>query len=153
MIPVQKGNVFSTGNMSKDADEILTLLTQITQLTKNRKLEELKPFISDSKGIYIDLKSWKSKEEFLEEVRKEDGYIDLYFYHTEKLSKEKGELNVRTVRDLLILSEGLKVDFHFETNQACEIKLRFEKNNEYETELNNPYFIKENGKWYLYRLF
>ena len=66
--------------------------------------------------------------------------------------KKKSE-DVLTVRELLQKSGGLEVDLFFESKTSCEGKLRFKKNKKLEKDMNNPYFIKVRGKWYVYRLF
>jgi hypothetical protein len=154
-IELKKGTTYNVGSIKKDSSE--SQITEILQILVNETIEKnyssIFNHISKEKGIYIDLKSWKSREEFVDLLKLENNYIEIYFFTTEKLSKEKRTIDVRTVRDLLILSSGLTADLYFESDSSCEVKLQFLSNKQFESELNNPYFIKLDGKWYLHRLF
>ena len=79
--------------------------------------------------------------------------FEVFFFDTNKLKKEKSSDLVRTVRDVLLLSEGLLAEMYYESDTIVEVKLRFQKNKKLENDLNTLYFSKQGGKWYVERLF
>ncbi|EPG75182.1 hypothetical protein LEP1GSC058_0022 [Leptospira fainei serovar Hurstbridge str. BUT 6] len=153
---VEKSKIFvagHTGEYSKDSDEILSILRKLIAGTVQKNLSILPEFVSEEEGIYLDIKGHWSRKRLVEELFAEDNYFRTYFFDRDALEREKKNSNVRTVRDLLLSSEGIEVDFYFETPSACEVKLRFKENRKLESELINPYFSKLRGKWYVHRLF
>jgi hypothetical protein len=81
------------------------------------------------------------------------GDFEVFFFDTNKLKKEKNSEMVKTVRDILILSEGLVAELYYENEYTVEVKLRFQKNKKFENDLNTLYFSKMGDKWYVERLF
>ncbi len=153
---VQKGKVFLAGHQgdhSKNSEEILSLLRRLVEGTVKKDLKFLPDTVSPKEGVYLDLKGHWSKDDLISELKSPNNYFQTYFFDHELLEKQKGSSEVRTVRELLLLSGGIEADLFFESLSACEVKLRFKENAKLEKELINPYFIKSEGKWYLYRLF
>lgn len=154
-VPLEYGESYSLRFpiTQRDKDEIKKHLEYLVNSTLEKSFLNLPERIHPSKGLYVDLKGYMDTPTLKKEISEENSYFSIYFFDTSKLKIQKKSENVRTVRDLLILSGGLILDFHFESKDYAELKLRFKKNREYEAELNNPIFIKDNGKWYIFRLF
>lgn len=154
-VSVELRNTYQNGNKinKKDSEQIIQILRKMIVAVEEQDAEEMVKYISKEKGAYLDLKGLWDYESILEEIRKEDSYLEVYFFNHEKLVKQKQNENVFTVRELLQKSGGIEVDLFFESKTACEGKLQFRKNKKLEKDMNNPYFIKVNGKWYIYRLF
>lgn len=153
---ITQGKVFlagHTGEHSKDTEEILKLLQRLVSGTIERDLNFLPEIVSKKDGIYLDIKGNWTREQLIQELSTPDNYFRIYFFDRELLEKQKNSKEVRTVRDLLLSSGGIEVDFYYESKNACELKLKFKENQKLERELINPYFIKQDGKWYLFRLF
>lgn len=155
-ILVTIGKVYNTSKMSiqeKDKQEILSLLQTLVNMTLEKNFIQLPNYVDSELGIYPDLKAHWSYYKLKEEVRNPNSYFEIFFFDKEKLIKEKNSPNVMTVREVLLISEGLKADLFFESLEECEVKILFQKASKYQGDLNNPYFIKRNGKWKIYRLF
>lgn len=153
---IVKGKVFlagHTGEHSKDTEEILKLVKRLVSGTIARDLDFLPEIVSGKEGIFLDIKGNRTREQLIQELSTPDNYFRIYFFDRELLEKQKNSKEVRTVRDLLLSSGEIEVDFYYESKSACELKLKFKENQKLERELINPYFIKQDGKWYLFRLF
>lgn len=153
---VQKGKVFLAAHRAdhtKDGKEILSLLNRLVEGTVRGDLSFLPEIVSPKEGIYLDLKGHWTRDQLIQELRSSNNYFQTYFFDRELLKKQKNSEDVRTVRDLFLLAGGVDADLYFEGTNACEVKLRFRENSELQSELINPYFIKSEGKWVLYRLF
>ncbi len=137
----------------QDSEQIITILRKLVIAVEEKNASKIVKYISKEKGAYLDVKGLWDYESILEEIKKEDSYLEVYFFHHEKLVKQKQSENVLTVLELLQTSGGIEIDLFFESSTACEGKLRFKKNKKLEKDMNNPYFLKVNGKWYVYRLF
>lgn len=154
-ISIQHGESYSGNHPSlkRDREQIRSVFEYLVRATVEKDFSTLPEYILPKKGIYIDLKAWMDLKTLKNEIKKENSYFSIFFFDTEKLKKEKNSESVRTVRDLILLSEGLILDYHFESPMWVEVKIRFLNNRKFETEMNNPIFIKNKGKWYIYRLF
>ena len=154
-ISIELKQIFTDGNKitNKDSSEIIQILRDLAIAVEEQNAKKIIKYISQEKGAYLDVKGLWEYESILEEIQKEDSYLEIYFFDHEKLAKQKQSENVLTVRELLQKSGGLEVDLFFESKTSCEGKLRFKKNKKLEKDMNNPYFIKVKGKWYVYRLF
>ena len=154
-IPIELKHTYADGNKitDKDSEQIMSILRKLVIAVEEKNATKIVKYISKEKGAYLDVKGLWYYESILEEIKKEDSYLEVYFFDHEKLVKQKQSENVLTVRELIQKSGGLEVDLFFESSTACEGKLRFKKNKKLEKDMNNPYFLKVNGKWYVYRLF
>ena len=136
-----------------DIQSVIILLQLLTDSTLKKDFSSIQQHVHKTKGIYVDIKAHWTKIEFEENLKKPDSYIHTYFFDHDKLAKQKKDESVKTVRELLVASGGLNVDLFFEDESSCEVKIQFNKNNALSKDLNNPYFIKDGDKWYIYRLF
>jgi hypothetical protein len=154
-ISLKLGTIYIDPTIKKGTSdiEILKILNFLVESTLNRDYSKLPMFVSSEKGLYIDLKAHLSYVDLVKEVNKKDSYFEVFFFDTKKLKKEKSSDLVRTVRDVLLLSDGLFAEMYYESDTVVEVKLRFQKNKKLENDLNTLYFSKEGGKWYVERLF
>ena len=154
-IPIELKHTYADGNKitGKDSEQIMSILRKLVIAVEEKNASKIVKYISKEKGAYLDVKGLWDYESILEEIKKDDSYLEVYFFDHEKLVKQKQSENVLTVRELIQKSGGLEVDLFFESSTACEGKLRFKKNKKLEKDMNNPYFLKVKGKWYVYRLF
>lgn len=151
-INVQIGNIYGKSKET-DSKEIHHIMDDLVQNIQNRKIDVLLNYVHKDKGIYLDLKGNWNYDQLKNEVQSTDSYFELFFFDHEKLSKHKNSKNVKTIQEIIEESNGLILDMFFEDAENCEIKIRFSKKNKSENDLINPYFIKINKKWYIYRLF
>ncbi len=154
-ISVKLGTIYIDPLIKKGTSdiEIIHIINFLVESTLHRDYSKLSMFVSSEKGLYIDLKAHLSYTDLLKEVNKKDSYFEVFFFDTNKLKKEKNSEMVKTVRDILILSEGLVAELYYENEYAVEVKLRFQKNKKFENDLNTLYFSKMGDKWYVERLF
>ncbi|RHX96358.1 hypothetical protein DLM76_01130 [Leptospira yasudae] len=153
---IRAGKVFlagHTGDHKLDTPEILQLMKTLVDDTVRKDFSKLGDQVSPKDGLLLDLKGIWTREEIKKELLKKGNYFETYFFDRELLKKQKNSENVRTVRDLFLLSGGIEIEFYYESMTECELKLRFKDNIELEKELLNPYFKKVQGKWYLHRMF
>lgn len=154
-ISFQVRDTYANGNQVSNLEvkRIMRVLRGVKNAVIERNSDKLISFISKEKGAYLDVKGLWEYEKILEEAKKENSYFEIFFYDHEKLAKQKETDDVYTVRELLLKSEGIQVDLFFDSDSACEAKLIFKKNNKLEKDMNNPYLIKVNGQWFIYRFF
>jgi len=145
---ITRGQVYINGNKPDPAsvEEIIKITNLLVQGTLHKDISILKNYTHKEKGIYLDLKGLWTYQELLEELQKKNSYFWNYYYD----SSNKDRMSVRNI---LLKAKGLRLDFYFEGSETCEVKIRFIKNTELENNLNNPYFIRQEGKWYIYRMF
>jgi len=154
-ISLKLGTIYIDPTIKKGTSdiEILKILNFLVESTVNRDYSKLPLVVSSENGLYIDLKAHLSYADLVKEVNKKDSYFEVFFFNTNKLKKEKNSDIVKTVRDVLVLSEGLLAEMYYESDSAVEVRLRFLKNKKFENDLNTLYFSKQGGKWYVERLF
>jgi len=143
------------GQVALPESDIATIkknFSEIVRIIESGKTDHLEDYVSEKKGIYIDLKSHKSKKQFIAELKKKNGYIENFFYNTESLRKYTDDATQISVKDLFLKSSSLKVDIYIESPTECEMKLHLEDESQ-SFRLNQPVMIKEDNKWYIYRLF
>lgn len=154
-ISLKIGTIYIDSTIKKGTSdiEILKIINFLVESTINRDYSKLPLVVSSENGLYIDLKAHLSYADLVKEVNKKDSYFEVFFFNTNKLKKEKNSDIVKTVRDVLVLSEGLLAEMYYESDSAVEVRLRFLKNKKFENDLNTLYFSKLGGKWYVERLF
>jgi hypothetical protein len=155
-IKISKGQSYLSNNTKPDTkseQEILSLLQVLVDWTLKKDYSQLTELVDPKKGVFPDLKSEWSYEKLQAELKNPNSYFETFFFQREKLLQEVNNKEAMTVRELIILSGGLKADLFFESKDECEVKLHFIKDSKYKGDLNNPYFLRINGKWKIYRLF
>lgn len=110
-------------------------------------------YIHQEKGIYIDLKAYKTKDEFFKELENKNGYLYMIYLNTDLLKKYTQDNTQISLYDLIDFYTAIKADFFIITKEDCEVKFTILENPTESYRFNNPYFIKINNRWYLYRLF
>lgn len=128
-------------------------LEQVISFIDSRDLRGLENLVSRQKGLWIDLKTHKSFAELQKEIRRSDGYLQLFYYDTEKLRVHTGDPDRLSVRDVLRHTSTLRADFYMEPGaHECELKLYLIDSPALNYQLNNPVFILEGDTWKIYRL-
>lgn len=154
-IPVSIGSVYKNKNDVSDAE--VEKIFSLTKKTINCTLEKNKKCflesISKQKGVYVDLKAIWTYKEVESEILKPDSYFDIFFFDSEKLKAYTKNENSKTVKEILESADEIFLDIYFDSNQNAEINIRFKNGSKLEKDLNNPYFVKEKNKWYLFRFF
>ncbi len=142
-----------TSYKQKDIEEIFRILTDFFNAIEKKDLMLIQDYILEEKGIYTDLKSWKSKKDFLKEIQQKDSYINNIYLNTNNLIQTTNDPTQISLYDLIRNSRQIKTDFFILTEEECEVKLIIIDNPQESYRFNNPYFIKYNNTWYIYRLF
>jgi len=145
----QTGRVYlvSSSPQTESTKEILQIMDLLVAGVIKKDLSILLDLVDKNKGLYLDLKGLWTYEELKEELKSENSYFKAFFYES------NAEKQRKSVREILLSSEGLTLDFYFESPETCEVKIHFAKNKKLAKDLNNPYFIRIKGKWRLYRMF
>ena len=143
-------NQFPRGDSDQEIIKILQFLVDSTLQKDFHKLPEL---VLVEKGLYIDLKGHITHAKLVEEVKAKDSYFEIFFFDPEKLRKEKKTESVKTVRDLLLLSQGLRAEIYYDTKEFVQVRLKFQKNQKWEGDLNTVILSKKGEKWWVERLF
>ncbi|MBI3396443.1 MAG: hypothetical protein HY042_11450 [Spirochaetia bacterium] len=134
--------------------EIKKELAVLFAMVDRKDWTGLADHVSADRGLYIDLKSHKTREQLDKELHNPEGYLQRFYFNTEALRKHTGNAEQLAVRDILRTTRTIKADFYMEPGEReCELKLRLEDNPDMSYMLNNPVFIKENDLWKVYRLF
>lgn len=151
-----KGDVYNPNFQDytiQDIESIYSILKSIFNLIQNKNLKPIENYIHPEKGIYIDLKAHKTKEEFIKEVENPNSFLNLIYLNTDELKKYTKDETQISLYDLIKTSNKIKADFYIITNEDCEVKFTILEKPSESYRFNNPYFIRINNIWYLYRLF
>ncbi len=138
---------------NQDIDEIFLILKSMFRMIQKKDLHNLERLIHPEKGIYIDLKAHKTKKEFLIELENQSGYLSMIYLNTKLLREHTKDNHQISLYDLIDSYSAIKADFFIITPEDCEVKFTILENPSESYRFNNPYFIKINNQWYLYRLF
>ena len=133
--------------------EITEKLGRIFALVEAGELERLPEFVSRERGLYVDLKAHQTYERLLSEVTEKEGYLQMFYLDTEALREYTEDGTRLSVRDLLRLTKEVRVEYFVEDEDTCELRLHLTDRPDLDYFLNNPYFIREDGDWKIYRLF
>ena len=136
-----------------DRAEILHILSELNEMFRQKDLARLPAYVSEKKGLYVDLKALRTHTQLTEEIKNPDSHLNVFFLSTEKLRIKTNDSEQISVRDILLKNRKINTEFFCnDTLNECEVILHLDRTKELNFRLNNPYFIKENGKWYIYRL-
>ncbi|MBL8021555.1 MAG: hypothetical protein JNM27_17930 [Leptospirales bacterium] len=135
-------------------DELLRLLRELLLMVDQKDWSRLTQYVSKRKGIYVDLKGYRTFQQVSADVLDRNGYLYLFYHDTQALRKETGDKGQIAVRDLILNGGTIRVDFFMEEGATeCELKLNLVDDPKNSYRLNQPVFILEDGKWKVYRLF
>lgn len=137
----------------EDIGEVFNILKDIFHSLEKKDLNLISKYISEEKGVFVDLKAFKTKQEFLKEINNPGSYIHAVYLNTNKLieiTKDPGQISIY---DLLKRARSIKAEFYVLTPYDIEVKLILIDNPKESYRFNNPYFIKIDHTWYIYRLF
>jgi hypothetical protein len=142
-------------NREQDRKEIFGLLQNMFEAVEKKDLSDLNRMIHAEKGVWIDLKARKTAAEFAADLANPDGYVNTYYLNTDALRRKTGETDQLSIGDLIAESDRIRADLFFQEDE-CEVRLTIERPERLSSQsyrFNNPYFIRQDGRWYLYRLF
>jgi hypothetical protein len=108
-----------TSYKQKDIDEIFRILTDFFNAIEKKDLMLIQDYILEEKGIYTDLKSWKSKKDFLKEIQQKDSYINNIYLNTNNLIQTTNDPTQLSLYDLIQNSRQIKTDFFILTEEEC----------------------------------
>lgn len=151
-----KGDVYNPNFQDytiQDIDSIYLILRLIFRSIQNKDLRQVENYIHPEKGVYIDLKAHKTKKEFIKEIENPNSFLNLIYLKTDELKKYTKDETQISLYDLIKTSNKIQADFYIITNEDCEVKFTILEKPSESYRFNNPYFIKINEVWYLYRLF
>lgn len=139
----------------EDVKQITYILRDIFDSIQRRDLSQLPNYVNPEKGIWVDLKAEKTMAEFEQDIANPLGYVNVYYLKTTELQNRTNDNTQKSLYDLINDSTKIKADFFFQHNE-CEVRFTIQEPKELTEEsyrFNNAYFIENNGKWFLYRLF
>ncbi len=137
----------------KDVLQVFEILKDMFYAVEKKDLNLISHYIAPDKGVFIDLKAHKTKEEFLKEVHNSESYLNAVYLNTEKLVQKTNDPHQISLYQLIRNANSIKADFYILTPSEIEVKLILIDSPKESYRFNNPYFIKIDQKWYIYRLF
>ncbi|MCE9596491.1 MAG: hypothetical protein K8S54_00855 [Spirochaetia bacterium] len=147
-------NEGGTRPTKETTDALLHVLRELLLMVEHRDWSKLPDYVSKKKGIYVDLKGYRSFQQLAEDVKDRNGYLYLFYHDTAALRAGTGDKGQIAVRDLVLNAGTIRVDFFMEEGSTeCEMKLSLEETPKESYRMNQPVFILEDGQWKVYRLF
>jgi len=133
--------------------QLVQLLVNTFSAVDEKKMSDLLSYVHPDMGLYVDLKSHRSLKQLEVDIQNPGSFINIYFTDTEKLRAQTGDPAQKSIHDILKTSRHIKIHFLVEQPDMVEADLDLVDNPEDNFRLNNPAFTRQNGEWYLYRLF
>lgn len=150
------GNIYNPNFIEYSQDDVLQvydLLKNMFDSIEKKDLQHISNYISLEKGIFIDLKAFKTKQEFINEINNPDSFINAIYLDTKKLIEKTNDPQQISLYQLIENSNTIKAEFYILTPVDIEVKLILVDLPKESYRFNNPYFVKVHDKWYIYRLF
>lgn len=150
------GNIYNPNFIDysqKDVLQVFGLLKNMLNSIEKKDLGLISDDISFEKGIFIDLKAFKTKQEFINEVNNPDSFINAIYLDSKKLIQKTNDPHQISLYQLIENSNTIKAEFYILTPVDIEVKLILVDLPKESYRFNNPYFVKIHDKWYIYRLF
>lgn len=159
MIPgLERGRVIYSEGARKPTEAELAgvdlLLKQLLSMVQRKDWNDLPGMVSKKKGIYVDLKGFRSFAQLEADVRDHGSYLYVFYHDTDILRAFTHDRDQIAVREVLMSGNSIRVDYYMEEgSQECELALHVSGNEKEDYRLNHPVFIREDGVWKVYRLF
>lgn len=129
-------------------------LESLVQMVFLKDWRGLPAMVSKTRGIYVDLKGFRSHAELTGDVNDRSSYIYTFYHDTERLRTATRDPGQVCVRDVLLYTSSITVDvFMEEGNREVELELHVDDAPKESYRLNHPVFILEDGEWKVFRLF
>jgi hypothetical protein len=133
---------------------ILSQLRNLVEMVNRRDWQDLPAMVSTGKGLFIDLKGFRSHSQIVGDVSDRGSYIYTFYHDTQQLREATKDPGQICVRDVLLMSSRITVDiFMEEGDREVELQLNLDDAPKQSYRLNHPVFILEDGQWKVYRLF
>ena len=83
-------NTFANENKisEQDSKQIIQILRKLVIAVEEKNVSKIVKYISKEKGAYLDVKGLWDYESILEEIKKEDSYLEVYFFDHETGERE-----------------------------------------------------------------
>lgn len=135
-----------------DADQIMSLLRSVFSAIESKDLSSLSSMVNPQRGIYTDLKVLRTAGEFTADIANPQGYVNTYYVLGDRLREHTGDAGQKSLHEVISSADQVRADLYFDGDE-CEVRLTILGEQAGESyRFNNPYFLKQGGKWYLYRL-
>ncbi|MCR9143573.1 MAG: hypothetical protein NXI24_15100 [bacterium] len=143
-----------TAAQSAEAQRVLDLMRKLMGMLEDQEIRGLAQHVSPGKGLYVDLKAHRTRAAVQKDLQDPEGYLQTYYLNTENLRLRTEDPDQLAVRDILHLTRVMTADVYLQADgRQCELRLRLEDAPSKSYYLNNPVFVKEDGEWFIYRLF
>lgn len=135
-------------------NHLMERLQQLVAMVHARDWSGLPALVSKRKGIYVDLKGYRSYDQLLADIKDRESYLYVFYHDTAVLRRHTQDQTQISVRDLLLSTRSLTADIFMEVDDVeAEMELHLDDAPEKSFRLNHPVFILEEGQWKVYRLF
>lgn len=135
-----------------DAEQIMVLLRSVFSAIESKDLSSLPAMVHPRRGIYTDLKVLRTTAEFAADIRNPEGYVNTYYILGDRLRQHTGDTGQKSLREVLSSADQVRADLYFDGDE-CEVRLTILGEQSAESyRFNNPYFVKQADRWYLFRL-
>ncbi len=151
-ISLELGKVYGNYGKKVDTDAILSQLRLLLDDICLGNLDHLPAMVFGELGLFIDAKGHWTKEEVVRDIASKAGYFSTYFFNQDLLDQKKASKGNLTIQTALRSSNGILVDFFFDSSSESELQLKFKENQANARYLINPVFAKIDGKWMLLRM-
>ena len=134
--------------------DILSRLQTLVGMVHTRDWRGLPAMVSTKKGLYVDLKGFRTHSQIVADVSDPGSYIYTFYHDTNRLREATRDPGQVCVRDVLLMSSQITADiFMEEGDQEVELQLHVDDAPGQSYRLNHPVFILADGQWKVYRLF
>ncbi len=151
-IPLEQGKIYGNHGKKEDIDQVLKKLKLLIDDICTGNLNHLPELVFGELGLFIDAKGHWTKEEVLKDLKNPEGYFQTYFFNQSLLDKKKGNQGNLTIQMALRSSNGLVIDYFFDSSKETEVQIKFKENPINMRYLINPVFAKIEGEWMLLRM-
>lgn len=151
---LETGKVYSQTEMiQEDREKLLQLTELLIQCIFQNDLKPIVEHVHPERGVFVDLKAIRSKNEFEKQVFENDPYFQKFYFDGELLRQQTQDPEQLSVKELLSGTETVIVDFFMERGgKQAEITLNLKDTPDQNFRLNNLVFIQINNRWYFYQL-
>lgn len=133
---------------------ILARLRTLVEMVHTRDWTGLPDLVSRQRGIFVDLKGFRTHSQIVADVKDRESYIYTFYHDTTRLREATKDPGQICVRDVLLMSSRITVDvFMEEGDKEVELQLNVDDAPRESYRLNHPVFILEDGQWKVHRLF
>lgn len=139
-------------NRPADTEQIMALLRSVFGAIESKDLSSLPGMVHPGRGIYTDLKVLRTPAEFAADIQNAEGYVNTYYILGDRLRQHTEDAGQKSLREVIASVDQVRADLYFDGDE-CEVRLTILGDQSAESyRFNNPYFVKQADRWYLFRL-